>query len=319
MGNQAWGGSLRCPEPEEEIVGVPVIEGRHQWQDAISRTFVPFRVDGPDTAFTASLEQQDLGSGVSLTRIATDPSRVSRTPSLARDGRDEVLFLLHLHGTGEVDRDGRRSRMVQGFGSLHTADRPYELRMDSPSEVMVLKAPRQLLAARGLDRVDDCAGELAPSDPGLRVFRSFAQELLGASVGMAGALRAAMGQTALDLLVSALQHTPKAGQPSDALRASLMACIRDNAHDPSFDTAAAAALHGVSVRYVQQLFARSGLSPAAAIRNARVALASSLLSGRSGLTIEGVAWRSGFQDAGTFTRAFKRVHGVTPAQWRAGL
>ena len=295
------------------------------WQSEISDVFVEFKVDNRGTPFSASLDRHFLGNGVSITRVDADPSHVLRTPDLVRDGRDDVLFLLHIEGKGTVIRNGDRTSMPAGYGSLHTADKPYELLFETRSREIVLQMPRRIITSRGLCRSTDLQIGIGPNEPALRVLRSFSNEILAVSEGMTAQLQAEMGHTALELLLSAVLHRSRAdvarSSGSEALLQSIRSYIHENAKDPGFTVSAVASHHGISMRYVELLVAQSGTSPARLIRDTRLAFASDLLINpryQNG-TVEAIAHMSGFSDVGTFIRAFKRVHGQTPGNWRANL
>lgn len=72
------------------------------------------------------------------------------------------------------------------------------------------------------------------------------------------------------------------------------------------------------MRSVQQLLAEGGTSPAAEIRQARLAYACGALA--RGASVTAAAAASGFADVGTFSRAFRRTYGESPGTWarRAG-
>lgn len=77
---------------------------------------------------------------------------------------------------------------------------------------------------------------------------------------------------------------------------------------------------GCSRATLYRVLARHNERVAAEIWEARLAHARRLLrhTASRGLSTSEVAYRSGFADASTFTRMFKRRHGVTPIEARAG-
>ena len=116
---------------------------------------------------------------------------------------------------------------------------------------------------------------------------------------------------ATELLAAAPPRDPA---PSRAeLRAHLIAHIRTRFHDPDFTPARLAAEFHLSLRAVQQLLAEQGRSPATEIRRHRLEHASTLIS--QGFSVAQAARSSGFTEAGTFNRAFRRQFGVPPSAW----
>lgn len=74
---------------------------------------------------------------------------------------------------------------------------------------------------------------------------------------------------------------------------------------------------GMSERTLNRRLAQDGLSYARVLEKARKRLAEGLL-GRSGMSLAEVAFLTGFAEQSSFTRAFRRWTGQTPAAWREG-
>jgi AraC-like DNA-binding protein len=72
----------------------------------------------------------------------------------------------------------------------------------------------------------------------------------------------------------------------------------------------------VSPRQLQRIFAeRSGMGFRSYLTAVRMSAAADLLSA-SETPIKEVAAQVGYLDASQFTKAFKRIHGVSPTHWR---
>ena len=96
------------------------------------------------------------------------------------------------------------------------------------------------------------------------------------------------------------------------LRESLCRIISSRFEDPQFTTAELAGASHLSTRSVQVLFAEAGTSPAAEIRRVRLEHARALLE--MGHAVQTACLASGFQDPGTFARAFRQRFGHSPSQ-----
>jgi AraC family transcriptional regulator, positive regulator of tynA and feaB len=81
---------------------------------------------------------------------------------------------------------------------------------------------------------------------------------------------------------------------------------------------ALAAAHFMSRRRLYQLFDDVGESPAEWIRSRRLQHAALLLrrEGDASMGVSDISERSGFADATTFSRAFRRKYGVNPSDFR---
>ena len=74
---------------------------------------------------------------------------------------------------------------------------------------------------------------------------------------------------------------------------------------------------GMSARTLQRRLSADGLAYQDLVLDARKALSEQLLR-RTDYALAEIAFLTGFSDQSTFTRAFKRWHGETPANYRRG-
>ncbi|GAB3254691.1 helix-turn-helix domain-containing protein [Kineosporia babensis] len=110
----------------------------------------------------------------------------------------------------------------------------------------------------------------------------------------------------------------QAAQAADTLGGRTRAQVRDELfrqvheqfRDPEFGVARLARAQHMSVRSVQVLFAEVGRTPGDEIRAARLEFARRLLE--RGVSVRSACYESGFNDQGTFTRAFRRRFGDSP-------
>ncbi|WP_150242884.1 AraC-like ligand-binding domain-containing protein [Nocardiopsis quinghaiensis] len=307
-------------------MGVVHAHGAAEWEQAISVGFVPLRLGHATDAFHGTLTQTALLPGFTLATVRTHgDSEVLRTPRLTcAEPREDLLFSLHLSGRGSVRQGEREVSLEPGSGAVYDAALPYSLRFPESSREIVLQMPRRMLSER-FDRLDEARGRaLTARQPATRVLSTFLRELAGTVPLLGAEERAELAWSAVDLLATALRAA--AGQawtvPTGrlALLESMRAFVRDHHADPELTPAVLARRHSVSVRYATALFAESGTSPAAYIRDQRLRRAYRALTDprQSHRTVAGIAARVGFRDRTTFTRAFVRRYGTTPADLRAG-
>jgi AraC-like DNA-binding protein len=154
------------------------------------------------------------------------------------------------------------------------------------------------------------------------VLAAFLRELVTAAGELEPERLAELGWTTIDLLATALRAA--AGQDAPVVgRQAVLRALREyvaaHLNEPELTPALLARSRGVSPRYVAELFAESGTSPAAFIRDERLKAAHRALADPRQVhrTIAAIAARSGFADRTTFTRAFVRRYGVTPTEVRA--
>jgi AraC-like DNA-binding protein len=293
------------------------------WTRLISSMFAGLRVSRVPKGFRSSLERLDLGGRTRLVRVDTSPMKVHRTTRLALDGCDDVLVLLSLQGTCSVEQEGRSTVSGVGSVSLHVADRPYILDYhDGPlSSALVLQFPRAMLPDSALLSPQVLRYAVDLRTPAAQIYSAFAREVFGVGSALPEARRNEMGRTAVDLTASLLCDLSDRlnGATAPALLRAIKSVVAERVTDPGLTPDLLAAQHNISLRYLQQLFAYEGTSPAAYIRHARLVRARGLLtaSPTAGLSIASIAARVGFRDVGTFSRAFSRDFGTTPGAFRA--
>lgn len=106
---------------------------------------------------------------------------------------------------------------------------------------------------------------------------------------------------------------------SAAQNDKLVSIIEENMSDPALNAAKLAELSGVSEKYVYTLIKdRFGKSLGAYLEELRIKKADELLI-TSSLSNEQIAEASGFASLTTFYRAFRKIHGLSPAAWRSSL
>ena len=123
-------------------------------------------------------------------------------------------------------------------------------------------------------------------------------------------------RTAMDLLTAVLRDAGPT-QPTGSLL-TLQAFIRGNLANPALSPTLVATTHRVSARHVYNLFQEANTTPAAYIRQQRLLSARRELADirSSHRSVAAIAGRHGFDDATTFTRAFRREFNITPQQCR---
>ncbi|MER6416442.1 AraC-like ligand-binding domain-containing protein [Streptomyces humidus] len=305
-------------------MGVLVAKSRNEWAQVITESFVPLSLGSASGSFRGSVRSSALGSAATLSEVRTHgPSVVLRSARLVRvEPRDDYLFSLHLYGEGAVFQDGRQARLPCGGGALYDTARPYELRFPTDTRQLVLQMSREQLHDR-VGRVEDMRGRALPGDhPTVRVLAACLRELADTSDDLTGGQRAELGLTALDLMATALRAVAGAGSGVPAGRGALLAMmqafVREHLAEPWLTPEVIARHHRVSLRYTVDLFATDGTSPAAFIRAERLRTAHRILVDPryATLTVSAAAARCGFSDRTTFTRAFVRAYGRTPAELR---
>lgn len=154
--------------------------------------------------------------------------------------------------------------------------------------------------------------------------RMFISHLLSLDAGFGqlgpGTARPVMNAT-MELLIatltSSMELPPQPG--TAALLSRIKAYVEARLDDPDLTVRGIAAAHAISPRHLHRLFEADGTTPAAWIRDQRLARCRHELTSfaRRDLSVTQIAYRWGFRDSATFARAFRRAFGMSPRAARA--
>lgn len=286
-----------------------------EWEDAVSRSFVPLRAAALPKGFVGGITQRSLGSSYGVSHVRCGRSELRRTASQANDdSQPSVLFVTHLSGDAKVVQNDRSSRQKAGQSVLYLTDRPYELNFSTSIEELVLQIPVSCLSIRR-NRLDELSSRSLQMTMPFKLLRTFMMQLC---VEDAGVSSAALGRVAGELLDVALASVDgTSSTPSSGVSfAGIKQFIRAHASDAELDPSMIAAAFHISLRHLYNICAEAGHSPADLIRQRRIEIAQSLLVSELNRPVSALAYDCGFADSSTFSRVFKARTGYTPATYR---
>lgn len=284
-----------------------------EWMRACSSAFVPLRVQSTDAHFAAQLRQERLSELVTLTSVTSRASEVIRDrPVISESPREDILLSVHRNGVGTVSQHNRVARLKPGAAVLYDASAPYTLSFPAAMSETVLQFPRSALSRSGYTFEELTARVLQPSGS-LRALIALASGIGFGDQNRGDIEAAAIADSLAVLLVAALTAERHREPIADAelLTMALRMHVDEYASDPALTPESLARTFHLSLRSVQKLFEHDGDAPAQYIRRRRVAIAHDHL--RSGCTVAEAAFRSGFVNTDTFSRAFKREIGSPPS------
>jgi AraC-like DNA-binding protein len=288
------------------------VAGVDEWAAVCSESFVPLGVRGADERFRGGLLHVPLTADVGVTRVFSTASEVFRDQRLIRRSpRDDVLLSIHGAGVGYVTQAGRTAQLTRGSAALYDASQPYTLTFPGQMSELVLQLPREVLGKSSIPSAE----QIPASDPTLVMLRSFLIGVVHSAGELAPALKADLAETATSLLRAELAGRQPAQASREVLFYGMKAFIQQHLSDPMLDPSLVARSHAISLRLAQLVFADHGHGLAQYIRTERLKLARTLLADQN-LPVAAVAYRAGFLDPDTFTRAFKRTYGELPSALR---
>jgi AraC-like DNA-binding protein len=294
-----------------------------------ARTWVPMECRSELGDYRGEFRASGLGA-MQVVVMDIMPVTVRRTPQLISQADPDLLKMVLVCGSNTcvVTQHGRQAPLSAGEFAIYDTRRPYEVACgtggDRPTQMMTFMFPPSLLPL-SRNRIGRLAAVPFQASAGLGDLTSqFLLQLARNVDHYSPAEAARLSTVALEVLATRLAHeldvrdwgTPEARR--HALLSTVQSFIQRHLSDPRLSPATVAAAHHISVRSLQQLFHDEGLTVAGWIRRRRLEhcrhdLSDPALASRP---VAAIAARWGFSSAGDFSRAFRAVHGLPPAEYR---
>jgi AraC-like DNA-binding protein len=308
---------------------VPVADRLDFVRQMTAATWVPMECRAECGDYRGEFRASGLGA-MQVVVMDITPITVRRTPELISQADPDLLKMVLVCGSNTcvVTQDGRQASLSAAEFAIYDTRRPYEVACgtsgDRPTQMMTFMFPPSLLPL-SRNRIGRLAAVPFQANAGLGDLTSqFLLQLARNVDHYSPAEAARLSAVALEVLATRLAHeldvrdwgTPEARR--HALLTTVQAFIRQHLGDPRLSPATVAAAHHISVRSLHQLFHDEGLTVAGWIRRRRLErcrhdLSDPALASRP---VAAIAARWGFSSAGDFSRAFRAVHGLPPAEYR---
>lgn len=241
------------------------------------------------------------------------------------DGMNDFKLLLQVSGTSTLVQDDRSTKLSAGDLGLIDVTRPIRLDPQSESGRWIgLHFPRRsLISHLGFEpRGGWCwRGDMLPS----RLLGRFIMEAIQ-DRGVASDSAEFYLQRAVYDLVGALFDSSELSRhfsSSDKLFARLCSIAKRCLSDPNVGQAEVAAEAGISVRYLQKIFAARGTTFGHFLKSLRLDHAAQLLrqqtSYKTSLPLTEVAYACGYRDYAHFARNFRARFGRAPGASRGSI
>ncbi|WP_185714993.1 helix-turn-helix domain-containing protein [Gulosibacter macacae] len=297
---------------------VPTERARY-WAAGISQRLFPMQVEaGEKSAFEARLTGGEQGP-VLVCALSSGPHRVGRSARMIRSADPEfLLFYFVRRGECFIEQDGRGCSLRGGDFAAQDTSRPSKFEASTEFNMVMLAMPKWFLGNVALAAGRRTAERVATAhSPLLRLAAPLIAglERTAGAYGLADKEADAAVRMLLPMLGAIYSDSDQQFARGDDLRMQMCRFALDHLHDPNLGPERIAREHFVSVRYVQKLFAAEG-GVSSWIRMQRLeGAARELRAGQ--VSISQIAERWGYVDAASFSRAFRRVYGVSPRELRA--
>jgi AraC family transcriptional regulator, positive regulator of tynA and feaB len=264
--------------------------------------------------------------GLAAVDIATANIFSSRRTALdaRRDGMNDFKLLFQIAGHSTLTQDERTTELAAGDLGFIDVTRPVNrVSHQGPGRLIGLHMPRQSLKAHlGFEPQGGLCwrGDALPG----RLLQRLILETIDESDIVAGSAEfESFMQGAVYNLVGALfgaSDLPRHFSHGDRLFVRICIIIKRYFPDPDIGPAEVAAEAGISVRYLQRLFAARGTTCSHYIRSLRLDHAAQLLnrgaSTSMNIPLVEVAHSCGYRDYSNFSRHFRARLGRAPGAFR---
>ncbi|WP_063910183.1 helix-turn-helix domain-containing protein [Herbidospora yilanensis] len=291
------------------------------WWEAVARSVVSVDAASAHAAdFWAEMTAVDLGL-IQISRVRSASFEARRTTRRIRQS-DPGFYQLNYTVTGRsgLEQQGRQCSLNAGDFTLYDTSRPFHAwsaaTPSQPPHGIVVQFPHRAipLPAGTVERL------LCRPIPGRTGVNGLLAGLLMRLVGSRPA-PAPPTTTVLELITGLLADHAGVAKPADVPLIRIQAFIEDHLPDTGLSPASVAQAHHMSLRNLQRLFERQGLTAASWIRDRRLArVRRDLTDPRCDtLAVRSIGARWGFQNDAHFNRTFRAAYGVSPGAYRTGV
>jgi AraC-like DNA-binding protein len=309
-----------------KYAGKPNGQPYELWREEFGREwlaadFSPIESDYVVSEFTASQH-----SFIALGNMRGSPLHMDRRNDLAENLCNHLFLIVASGCNMRASQHGRSIELSREDMTLLSANEPARLTQLTAGDRWSIRIPHRLLADLCKNVEDKIARPIARSElTKLLLHQIETAHRFGPTLDATAAH--ATGQYVLDLVVLCLgtdrdathiaKHRGLASARLDSIKAEILRCLSRS----NLGLAHIAAGPGLSKRYVQHLFERSGMSYTSFVLEQRLLLAHRLLRDpkHRSRKISDIAAVSGFSDISYFNRAFRGQFKATPKDIRANL
>lgn len=294
------------------------------WREAVCESYVKLGCDTRQSRrFSGALDIRHFPN-VAVSRVSgAAHSVVRRERDIRTDSNASFLLSVQLQHTSRVSQFGHTAVLQPGDMAIYDSTHPYQLDLSDGFSQTVLQFPKDRILARlphaqllGGIRVDGQCG----------IGKTVAQTIVQLSAQLDDGdtlLSGLLEDTLMDLiatgLASSLQRPVELSSPEQHLLMRARAFIGEHLHDPDLNRAQVARSVGLSVRRLNEVFAKHDTSITADIRQKRLlAVAADLADARfAGRSISEIALARGFSNLQHFSTLFKKFHQCSPKAYRS--
>ena len=293
------------------------------WAQTLSETYFPLSAECHNVSeFEGKLSSWSLGI-LGLSEMVCDGVLYHRRRSHFANEKDSSLLITIPHmGDVHFKQASRDTKCGPGGFLVERGDMPYEFWHGRRNRLWVLKVPTASVRSR-LGATDRLGALTFDGTTGVGAyFMGAVRNTIENIDHIEDAGRDMAGQHLLDLLCLSMRSDDRIlDSQSSTIRAAHLQraeqFIRDNLANPNLSSRLVAESCGISLRYLQQLFAENGHSIVGYIRDKRLTRCDEALRiVNNTSTVAQIAHEWGFYDHAQFCKHYRKRFGCTPTDTR---
>jgi AraC-like DNA-binding protein len=247
-----------------------------------------------------------------------------RTPALAADGNDDLMFTINLSGGSLVGQRDRELKLGTGQAAMLSFADACSHVFPQPAEYLNFSIPRIALRDHLRDPEDAMMRTLYANNGALRLLTDYVSLVSGKHAPLEADLHRPLADHVIDLVALAVGATRDGAVLAQGrgVRAARLSAIKADAvahmREESLSVHDVAKRHGVTPRYLQLLFETTGQTFSEFLLEQRLLRARRMLADRAyaDWTISAIAFEVGFGNLSWFNRTFRRRYGISPSDIR---
>ncbi|MEP3778944.1 MAG: helix-turn-helix domain-containing protein [Paracoccaceae bacterium] len=295
------------------------------WRESVCDSYVQLGCEVENTINFKGLISIARHSLLSISRVAGMAHKVHRRK---RDisGATDAFFLLSLQTaeSSRVTQFGKTAHLRPGDMTVYSSTDPYRLDLQNDFSQTVIQLP----AAKLIDRLPNAEMLTARTIDGQSGIGKLVRENVLAfseHVNTANPMvQTLLQDTLVDLIATGLaSHSAEKielSSPEQHVMLRAKSFVRANLGDPELDRTLVAREIGMSVRRLNEIFAKDDETISAFIRRLRLeGVAADLRDARfECLSISEIAFKYGFSNVQNFSTLFRAKYSISPRGYRAG-
>jgi AraC-like DNA-binding protein len=289
------------------------------WQEALTQICLPSSRVQDHGAFHGDLASVSSPLGMELSRVASSAQTISGSCSASE--KTDLWLAMPVAGTFHLEQGDHQVALRPGDILYGRTGYDSTLRLPENFVMLYLRIPQMMLHPRLLNlkalKVGTLSGKAAVNRIFAGLLQSIANDLEELTVEHIHPIEVAVSE----FVISSLAQSSALGC-FDVVGAGnfhrICQAIEAHLSDGDLTLQSLSDLQRVSERYIQKLFQQANLSFSGYLRQRRLEHCRADLSSiaHRNLSISGICFRWGFNDAAHFSRSFHAEYGVTPRAYR---